>query len=155
MVELKTGTWVVVTDSEKALFMRNITDHDDPNLSILETEVQENPPTREQGATQAGRRADGGPGQRSAMEGTDWHELAKERFAKDLSDILYQKAHKGEFKALVIVAAPQILGVLRAEMHRTVTEKIVAEIPKNMAGHPVDKIEKLIKSELDAMGSGN
>ena len=81
---------------------------------------------------------------------TDWHELAKERFAKDLSDILYKEAHAGTFERLVIVAAPQVLGVLRSDMHKEVLERVVGEIPKTLTNHTIEDIEKIVKSELDA-----
>ena len=92
---------------------------------------------------------DNGVQQRSAMDDTDWHELAKERFAKDLSDLLYKEAHKGHFDKLIIVASPQVLGVLRDEMHSEVTSKIIAEIPKTLTNHPVNEIEKIVKHELE------
>lgn len=76
MAKLKQGTWVVVADSEKALFLNNLTDHENPNLEVIKIESQENPPSREQGANRPGRMPDTGPGQRSAMQDTDWHELA-------------------------------------------------------------------------------
>ena len=150
MAQLKQDTWVVVTDSEKALFLTNLTDHQDPNLDVIEKEEQENPSDRAQSANRPGRMQDTGVQQRSAMDDTDWHELAKERFAKDLSQILYEKAHKGEFDSLILVAAPQVLGVLREDLHKEVADRIVAEIPKNLANHPVDKIGDLVKRELDS-----
>ena len=149
MTELKQGTWVVVTDSEKALFLRNLTDHQDPNLEVMDTEEQENPSDIEQSANRPGRMQDTGVGQLSAMDDTDWHELQKERFAADLSDILYDAAHKGEYDRLILVAAPKVLGHLRDDMHKEVTSKVVSEIPKNLAGHPVNEIEKLVKKELE------
>ncbi len=149
MTELKQGTWVVVTDSEKALFLRNLTDHQDPNLEVMDTEEQENPSDIEQSANRPGRMQDTGVQQVSAMDDTDWHELQKERFAADLSDILYDAAHKGEYDRLILVAAPKVLGHLRDDMHKEVTSKVVSEIPKNLAGHPIDEIEKLVKKELE------
>lgn len=150
MGELKSETWIVVADGEKALFLRNLTDHEDPNFDVMETEEQDNPPNREQAANRRGRMPDTGQGQRSAMEDTDWHELAKERFAADLAEMLYEKAHKGEFERLVLVASPNILGELRDELHQEVTDKIVGEIPKTLTNHPVDEIEKIVKSDLAA-----
>lgn len=151
MAELKEGTWVVVTDSEKALFIRNLTDHQNPNFEVMDEEHQENPSDIEQSANRPGRMHDNGKGHRSALDDTDWHELAKERFAKDLSDLLYTEAHKGAFDRLVIAASPQVLGVLRADMHKEVTDKVVAEIPKTLTNHPMDKIEEIVKAELDAL----
>ncbi len=150
MTELKQGTWVVVTDSEKALFLRNLTDHENPNLEMFDEEEQENPSDREQGANRPGRMHDTGVGQRSSLDDTDWHELQKERFAADLADQLYAEAHKGAFEHLVLVASPQVLGDLRREMHKEVADKVVAEVPKTLTNHPIDKIEMLVKKELDA-----
>lgn len=149
MTKLKKGTWVVVTDSEKALFLRNLTDHKDPHLEVMDTEEQENPSDIEQSANRPGRMQDTGVQQMSAMDDTDWHELQKERFAADLSDMLYDAAHKGEYDRLILVAAPKVLGNLRDDMHKEVTSKVVSEIPKNLAGHPIPEIEKLVKKELE------
>ena len=151
MASLRKDTLIVVTDSEKALFIRNLTDHQDPNFEVVGEERQENPPDSVQAAGKPGRRADTGYGHRSALDETDWHELAKERFAKELSDILYAEAHKGAFERLVIAASPQVLGVLRNEMHKEVVDKIVSEISKTLTNHPIDKIEKIVKTELDAL----
>lgn len=150
MTELKQDTWVVVTDSEKALFLRNLTDHEDPNLDLFDAEAQENPSDREQGANRPGRMNDGGMGQRSALDDTDWHELQKERFAADLAEKLYAEAHRGAFERLVLVASPKVLGDLRAALHKEVADRIVAEIPKTLTNHPVAEIEALVKKELEA-----
>ncbi|WP_338053330.1 host attachment protein [Pseudorhodobacter turbinis] len=69
---------------------------------------------------------------------------AKERFAVDLAELLYSRTHAERFEQLAIVAAPQILGVLRASIHSTVAEKVLIEIPKHLANQPVDKIEKQV-----------
>ena len=149
MAQIENNTWIVVTDSEKALFLRNITDHEDPNLVVVATEVQDNPPDRAQSTDRPGRKPDTGVQQRSAMNDTDWHELAKERFADDLSGILYARGHAGDFDRLILVAAPQVLGDLRQGMHKEVAARVVAEIPKNLANHTVPEIEKLVKAALD------
>ncbi|MEM8577978.1 MAG: host attachment family protein [Pseudomonadota bacterium] len=151
MAHLEQDTWIVVTDSEKALFLRNLTDHADPNFTVDETEEQDNPSDIDQSANRPGRMKDAGaPGQKSAFDDTDWHELAKERFAKDLSDMLYAEAHKGALKKLVIVASPQVLGVLRDDLHKEVADKVIAEIPKTLTNHPVEEIEDIVKADLDA-----
>ncbi|MBU2959833.1 host attachment family protein [Citreicella sp. C3M06] len=150
MTELKQDTWVVVTDSEKVLFLRNLTDHADPNLDVMEKDEQENPSDREQGANRPGRMGDGGPGQKSALDDTDWHELQKERFAADLAERLYAEAHKGAFQRLVLVASPAVLGDLRAALHKEVTDRIVAEVPKTLTNHPIREIEALVKKELES-----
>ncbi len=148
MTKLKTGAWVLVADGEKALFLRNDGDAQDPDLNVERIEEQDNPPTREQAANRRGRVMQSATHGRSAYDDTDWHEFEKERFAKDVAEILYKKAHQGAYDHLVVVAGPQVLGVLRDEYHQEVTDRIVAEIPKTLTGHPIDEIEQMVKAEL-------
>jgi protein required for attachment to host cells len=35
-------------------------------------------------------------------------------------------------------------------MHQEVSDKVIAEIPKTLTNHPIDKIEDMIKQELAA-----
>lgn len=148
MPELTNGTWIVVADAEKALLMRNLTDHRDPNFEVVAREDQPEVPKN---SDRPGRMPDPGPNQMSAMEGTDWRDLARDRFAKELAEILYSHAHRGDFDRLVIVAAPKILGELRDELHPEVESKIIAEIDKDLTHHSRDRIETEVKAALDAM----
>ena len=147
MAELTNGTWIVVADSEKALLMRNITDHADPNFEII---AREDHPFVPDNADRPGRHPDVDHHQMSAMEQTNWHVLARDKFAKELAEILYGHAHKGAFERLVVAAAPQVLGRLRDELHPEVKAKGVAEIPTNLTNHTVRDLERLIKADLDA-----
>ncbi|SHE65684.1 Protein required for attachment to host cells [Litoreibacter ascidiaceicola] len=148
MTKLPHKAWVVVADGEKALILENLTDGENPNLDVIRKDEQDNPKDIDQSANRPGRMHDGGPGHRSAFDDTDWHELAKERFASDLADMLYEKAHAGMFAALVIVAAPKILGELRDALHQEVSSKVIGEIDKTLTNHSVRDIEKIVKAEL-------
>ena len=150
MTKLEKDTWVLIADGEKALFLRNLTDAENPHLDVVREEEQENPPSREQGTHAPGRFNDGPNVQRSAVQDTDWHQLAKERFAKDLADILYKQAHRGDFDRLVLVADPSTLGELRDELHQAVIDKVVGEVPKTLTNHPLDDIEKIVSEDLQA-----
>ena len=150
MVELKQGTWVLVADSEKALFLENVTDAEDPFLVVTGKEKQQNPSDEAQSANRPGRMQDGGVQQRSALDDTDWHELAKHRFAHDLAEMLYEKVHNGDFDRIVLACSPQVLGDLRKELHKEVDCCVVGEVPKTLTNHPLDKIEKILKEELEA-----
>lgn len=149
MAILTNGTWVLIADGEKALFLRNDVDAMNPDLNVVRIEEQDNPSDIEQSANRPGRMNDGGPGQKSALDDTDWHELAKERFADDLADILYKQAHKGKFDRIVLVAPPKTLGELRDKLHQEVSNKVVAEVDKTLTNHPIDEIEKLLRDHLE------
>lgn len=149
MAVLTKETWVLIADSEKALFLRNTLDAQDPNLEVIRKDEQDNPSDIAQSANRPGRKPDTGVNQMSAMDDTDWHELAKERFASDLADQLYKYAHSGAFERIVLVAAPNVLGALRKEMHKEVRARVVAELDKDLTNHPLGKVEELLKAELD------
>ncbi|MBX3532409.1 MAG: host attachment protein [Rhizobiaceae bacterium] len=144
MTKLAHDIWVVVADGEKALFLRNEGDAEYPNLQVMRELNEENPPTREQGTDQAGRFHDGPSPHRSATEETDWHRIAKERFADEIAGRLYKHAHRGDFEKLVIVAPPLVLGEMRQRLHKEVADRVEAEISKTLTGHPVDQIEKIL-----------
>ncbi len=142
------GTWILVADSEKALFLRNETDAEDPNFVVIEQEEQDNPATSDQGTDKPGRMQDTGVQQRSGMEDTDWHRLAKERFAHDLADRLYALAHKGAFDRIVLVAGPRVLGALRDHLHKEVRDRVVGEVDSNLTHEPIDAIERHVAKAL-------
>jgi protein required for attachment to host cells len=146
--KLTEGTWVLVADGEKALFLEVMLEGGSPSLRVIRKEEHANPPTREQAANRPGRMAGGGGTPKSAFDDTDWHEIAKDRFAVDLSDMLYTAAHDGRLDRLVIVASRQVLGELRSGLHQEVQDRVVAEIPKVLTNHPLPEIERLVKSEL-------
>ena len=82
------------------------------------------------------------------MEPTDWHEIAKDRFARDLADILYAQAHRGRYDRLVIVAGPNILGEMRDHLHKEVQNRLIGEIPKTLTNHQLDEVEKIVRAEF-------
>lgn len=149
MSRLKNGTWILIADGEKALVLENLTDHENPHFDVRREKHHENPPTREQGTHEPGRFNDGPSVHRSAVQDTDWHRLEKERFADDLSDMLYKAAHEQKFETLVLVAPPVVLGDLRSKLHQEVTARVIGEIDKTLTNHPVDEIESIVKTTLD------
>lgn len=141
---LDNKVWVLVADGEKALFFENTGNRKTPAFRVVRELEQENPATREQGTSPPGRMHDPGPNQKSAMEQTDWHRLAEERFAKEAAQLLYRYAHENRFRQIVLVAAPRVLGELRKELHPEVASRVIGEVPKTLTNHPVDQIERIL-----------
>lgn len=143
-VVLKHKIWVMVADGEKALFLENKGDAKFPNLEVIREMEQENPPTREQGSDRPGRYSDGPSIHRSAVDDTDWHRVAKERFADEIAARLYKLAHAGEFRDIILIAPPLVLGELRKKLHKEVDDKVSAEIAKTLTNHTVSDIETML-----------
>ncbi len=144
-VRIPADALVLVGDGSKALFLRNIGSEETPELQVEILKAHDNPATRDQGTDRPGRRAGGaGIGARSAIEQTDWHNLEEARFASRIADDLYKAAHAGLFDKLVVVAPPATLGVLRKQFHTEVSQKVVAEVSKNLTGHQAPEIARLL-----------
>jgi len=141
-------TWAVVADGTKALILVNEGSDAAPNMSVLSKTEFKNPATREQGTDKPGRRSDGGPGHRSAMEGSDWHEFEKDRFIDEVAERLNRAVQRGLFERLIIVAPPRVLGQLRPALSAQATACVVAEIGSDLTGHRVEEIEKHIAKAL-------
>jgi protein required for attachment to host cells len=135
---------VLVGDGQKALFLRNKGTAQRLQLVVEQVLERDNPPTREQGTDRPGRSSASVGVARSAMEETDWHTIAEERFASELADALYRHVQADLFEKLVIIAPPTVLGILRKVLHAQVIARVIAEIPKELTSHPVAEIERLV-----------
>jgi len=143
-LRIEHNAWVVVGDGEKALFFRNEGDGVHPNLVVVDVLEHENPSTHEQGTDRPGRAFSSVGTRRSALDDTDWHKLEKHRFAKEIADALYTAAHRGRYSKLVIAAPPVTMGDIRKALHKEVSDKVVAEISKDLTKMPKDEIERAL-----------
>jgi protein required for attachment to host cells len=146
-VSIDHNAWVMVGDGEKALFFRNEGDATYPNLQVMDAMEQDNPKTSEQGTDRPGRAFSSMGSNRSAMQETNWHKLEKHRFAKEIADVLYTAAHRGQYSKLVIAAPPMIMGDLRKAMHKEVSDKVVAEVSKDLTNMPPPEIERILSGK--------
>jgi protein required for attachment to host cells len=144
-VRITHGTWILVSDGRKALFMRQDGDHDLPNFSIQHVaEDNENPRTSEQGTQSPGTsHSSVGPG-RSSVQQTDWHDLAEKAFARSTIETLSRLSRDIAVEKLLVVAPPRTLAELRAGMTPALQRAVVGEIAKDYVRHPVSEIERLL-----------
>ncbi|MGF1550494.1 MAG: host attachment family protein [Sphingomonadaceae bacterium] len=138
---------VVVADGSKMLFFRNEGDDEHLNLQVERKREQDNPPNRVQKTDEAGRSfSSAGPG-RSAYQETDFHQLEEDRFAADTAELLKRRALEKEYEKLIVVAPPRTLGELRRHYHKEVEDRLAGEVAKDLTGHTVADIEKIIAAE--------
>lgn len=143
-MRLAHNSLVLVADGAKMLFFRNEGDAEYPTLKVVDAEQQADDKDRDTKTDTAGQKPGaGGPGGSTAQE-TDFHDQAEERFAVEAADKLKRGALAGDYEELVIVATPKTLGVLRKHYHSEVEKRLILELPKDLTGHPVDKIEQIL-----------
>ena len=141
---------VLVTDGRKTLFFRN---HGDINQIDLRTEAHD-----EREDLSDGEMKTDAPGSthqsvgagRSSYEETDFHQLEEDRWAKHAAEEVNKRALANDFEALAIIAPPKTLGELRKKLHKEAAKRVVCEIPKEMTGHTIADIEKLIVAQTKA-----
>lgn len=141
------NSFVLVADGKKLLFFRNEGDGEFLKLEVERKLEQENPATRDQKSDEAGSMgSSAGPGHNTYSE-TDFHQLEEDRFAADAAEMLKQRALRNEFDSLIVVAPPRTLGELRKHYHKEVEKRLSGEIAKDLTGHPVNEIEKIILAQ--------
>lgn len=157
-MDIPNGALVVVADGRRMLLLRNDGDPEFPNLQLEDKEEKANPATRDQATDKPGRafaaggNPRGGQGQltgsqnRSGYEETDFHQLEEDRFAGEVAELLKKRALEHQMSALVVVAPPRTLGELRKHYHKEVEKALLGEVAKDLTGHPVAEIERLLKA---------
>jgi protein required for attachment to host cells len=140
------NSYVLVADGKKSLFFRNEGDGEYPHLIIEKKDGTPDLPDREQKTDDRGRSPASAGMRRSAYDEADYHQLEEDRFAADTAEMLKQRALRNGFDSLIVVAPPRTLGELRKHYHKEVENRLSGEIAKDLTGHPVEEIEKIISA---------
>jgi protein required for attachment to host cells len=147
-ISLPHSAWVLVGDGRKALVLRNEGDATFPNLRTIDVfKDAANPATSHIGSDRPGRTTDHLTGRHSAVEQSDWHEIAEHRFAQHVATMLDARNSAGDISALVVVAPPRTLAELRQSFSRSLGDKIIGQVNKDLTKHPIHEIERLLTRE--------
>ncbi|MBA3526162.1 MAG: host attachment protein [Sphingomonas sp.] len=141
------GALVLVADGKKMLFLRN---QGDAEIIDLRTEAHDERQDRKDRDIKTDAPGSQSPRVgmgRDTMEETDFHQQEEDRWVKDAAEELKKRALRNDFEALVVVAPPKALGVLRKELHKEVERRIVATFNKEMTDRPIRDIEELLIGE--------
>ncbi len=148
---LEHGTWVLVCDGGKALLLQNEGDQKFPNLRKQEEFESHNRPSHDLGTAKPGRVFSGKGGRHAAIEPTDLHRIAEEEFLAKVAEMLEERVRAGSIRALVLVAPPRALGVLRHRISPAVRASVRGEVEKDYVKAPIYEIER----HLQAISSGS
>ena len=140
--------WTLVANQSEARFYS--ADRIPGNLVLIDTL------THEEGAAHARDLVSDAPGRvhdrmgsaRHSMEAdTDVKDEGRRRFVKEMVDRLESAHVHGDFSRLVLLAAPAVLGVIRKTLTSKLKKAIIKEIPKDVIGQDLDKIQtQLLRS---------
>lgn len=144
-------TWALVADGVRARLLRDLEvtakGGAAPGELIQRARVER---LREIMADRPGRSfASDRTGRRSAMEhAADPVHEDMCSFARELSVRLDEHRLAGDFNRLAVVAAPAMLGVLRAEMSPALKSMVCLEVPKNLMGAPAETLRQKVWSAI-------
>src|SRR5215510_11274443 len=145
----KKVTWIIVADGSRARFLANEGPGKGLHVAIDREFSHKAPPTRALGTEKPGRTAPAGGPSRSAIEPhVDWHQFEKDKFSQEMADLLNNAAARKSFDNLIIVAPPRTLGTLRSALSTHTTERIRAEIPKDLTQVPLQEMPEHLKDVL-------
>jgi protein required for attachment to host cells len=141
-LRIRQGDWVIVCDGKRALVLENAGDEKFLNLKTKEVFDHPDAKSSDQGSDAPGRAIASVGGARSAMDETDWHQQAEEKFLQKIAAHLDAAVNGGAAKSIIIVAPPRALGVLRQSYSHNLRNAVQAEIDKDLVKLPVHEIEK-------------
>ncbi len=145
----KKKIWVLVADGARARIFRK--DHQKLENALGQDFVAENLKESDLGTSKPGRAFESGySGHHAYAPHTDWHQHQKDRFAKELCDILEAATQKKEFDELIMISPPETLGNLRGHLSKTVLSKITAEIPKDVTKLSELDLMSFLEKEIEA-----
>src|SRR3546814_14541359 len=129
------GTTVLVADGGKMLLLENRGEAFNLRLEVIEQQAQNVPPDRELGTDRPGRsHSSVGPG-RSAMQETDFHEQAEDRFLAEVAGFLGVHSRING-NNVVVIAPPRTLDRLRQHYPNGTAARVLAAIPNDRTGPP-------------------
>jgi protein required for attachment to host cells len=106
-------------------------------------------PGRELSSDRPGRSFDSAGHGRHAMEPrTGIHEEEENRLARDIAQTLADAGQRGEFRNLVIISAPRLLGHLRDVLPAAVKQSVQLEIDKDLTGYDAAELTDWLRREV-------
>jgi protein required for attachment to host cells len=145
---LKADTHVLVCDGANTILFKNVGDGVHPELSLVLSQKQFVPPTRELGADAPSRVYQSVGARRSSVEQPDLHEREEERSARAIAEDIEARRSSDEIRSLIVVAPPRFLAHLRRFFPNAVRMIVVAEIAKDLTRLPAHEIEAYLGTHL-------
>ncbi len=126
-------TWILVADGARARVLAN----DGPGKGLHDAFdrdfIGEHGLMREMVSDKPGRDQESATTGRHAIEPkTEWHRFEKHQFARRMAELLESAAMQNAYDRLVLVAPPQALGDLRAELGSHAQKKVTGELDKDL-----------------------
>ena len=133
-MKIPKGTIVAVADGEILNLFRNTGEDSAPSLSAMPD-----------AAVDTHNKGSGARHQSSSANPAD-SQQEEDSFAAGIAESLNKRVLDGKIESLIVIAAPRTLGELRKHYHKTLSALLLGEIAKDLTGHSIADIEKIIEA---------
>ncbi|XXX73042.1 host attachment protein [Sorangium sp. So ce134] len=140
-------TWILVSDASRAQLYRE--EPAGKGFTLLESynHDESRARVRDLMADAHGRKPNGTPGGNGNISGgggtylgrpgaapdTDPKEVEKQKFAQELAEVLEKGLNEHAYDALVLIAPPHFLGLLRSTVSKQVSNRIETSVDKDLS----------------------
>lgn len=136
--------WIVVADGGRANIYKNVGEIGEIKLTLVRSSNQHTEQTHELGRDRPGRLHDNSGFSKSALESTDIHQVAEDKFLRAIVEHLAQDVQNGQCKEIVLIAPPHALGELRKQLPANVAKLVVSEIGKDYTHLAINELQKTL-----------
>ena len=142
----KKTSWILLADGGNARIIERVAPFGKLKEVLNLTHTHKS--THEHGDDRPGRNFESASPTRHAYEPhTDWHELQKDMFAKELATLLKDAYRAQKFEELSIISPPHMLGLLRFHLDNTpVHTHITKEADKDILTMPLEQVRDYVDS---------
>ena len=136
--------WIVVADGGRANIYKNVGEIGEIKLSLVRSTNQHTEHSHELGRDRPGRLNDNSGFSKSALESTDIHQVAEDKFLRAVVDHLAQDVQDGQCKEIVLIAPPHALGEMRKHLPANVAKLVVSEMSKDYTHMAINELQKTL-----------
>lgn len=136
--------WIVVADGGRANIYKNVGEIGEVKLTLVRSTNQHTEHTHDLGRDQPGRLSGNSGHAKSALESTDLHQVAEDKFLKAVVEHLAQDVQDGQCKEIVLIAPPHALGEMRKHLPANVAKLVVSEMSKDYTHMAINELQKTL-----------
>jgi protein required for attachment to host cells len=142
-VRIRKNCLVLAADGARISIFRNVGGAFAPVLELIEEIHEPVPRSSELGDDKPGRSSQSASVRKAALERSDQHQQAEDRFAKHAAELLDKRTRDAK-DGLVLVAAPRTLGMIRQHYGSETGDRLIAEIAKDFGPHSAESLAKML-----------
>jgi protein required for attachment to host cells len=141
------GAHILAVDGGRMQILVNRGQELAPDLEVLVDTAQVNPASHVMEADAPGRTFESATSGGSSHDAADLHQRREDKFIEAAGERLEKLV--GKEGALIVIAPPKALGLLRQSLSPAMAKRIVGEIHKDIAHRPAEEIAMLLKAHRE------